>query len=266
MAPLYRELKDNQHCTPDTGYRIEEENFILKHYFSDSKQAVKVKIWQPIGNYVRKYIKEQEGEINFYNTYCDDFSFSDERWECPIFTGIQFFDLMVKSAIYQKTDEHMWLNYYAYFSDEILKNIDRSVNNKIDSDYPLKFDYLLYELISNCSEWVDAANYLYNDKVKSIVAIESASECLGTMINKLLVSDKFDENKKAYYLEIVLRLMRDLDSKGNERLSTKIFNSIVGIGMFSSRNLAWLKDVYQNVDHVLRLSGSTFDTEIKKAP
>ncbi|WP_419820428.1 hypothetical protein [Acinetobacter sp.] len=265
-SPLYRELKDNQHCTPDTGYRIEEENFILKHYFSDSKQAVKVKIWQPIGNYVRKYIKEQEGEINFYNTYCDDFSFSDERWECPIFTGIQFFDLMVKSAIYQKTDEHMWLNYYAYFSDEILKNIDRSVNNKIDSEYPLKFDYLLYELISNCSEWVDAANYLYNDKVKSIVAIESASECLGTMINKLLVSDKFDENKKAYYLEIVLRLMRDLDSKGNERLSTEIFNSIVGIGMFSSRNLAWLKDVYQNVDHVLRLSGSTFDTEIKKAP
>ena len=84
------------------------------------------------------------------------------------------------------------------------------------------------------------------------------------MINKLLVSDKFDENKKAYYLEIVLRLMRDLDSKGNERLSTEIFNSIVGIGMFSSRNLAWLKDVYQNVDHVLRLSGSTFDTEIKK--
>lgn len=265
-SPLYRELKDNQNFNPDTGYHIEEGNFILKHYFSDSMQAVKVGIWQPIGNYVRKYIKEQNGEINFYNNYCDDFSFSDERWECPIFTGIQFFDLMVKSAIYQKTDEHMWLKYYAYFSDEILKNIDRSVNNKIDSEYPLKFDYLLYELISNCSDWVEAANYLYDDDVKSIVAVEFASDCLGTMINKLLLSDKFDENQKAYYLEIVLRLMRDLDSKGNERLSTKIFNSMVGIGMFSSRNLAWLIDIYQNVDHVLRVPGSTFDAKIKKAP
>lgn len=265
-SPLYRELKDNQHFNPDTGYHIEEENFILKHYFSDSKQAIKVRIWQPIGNYVCKYIKEQQGEINFYNTYCDDFSFSDERWECPIFTGIQFFDLMVHSAIYQKSDEHMWLQYYTYFSKEILKNIDRSLNGEVDSEYPLKFDYLLYEIISNCCGWVAASNDIYNNEVKSVVAIESASECLGGILKAFLLSDKLDQKQKTYYLEIVLKLMGELDSKGNNRLSKKIFNCIVDVDVSSSRDLFWLKNIYRNVDHVLRLSGSTFDIEIKKAP
>jgi hypothetical protein len=267
-SQLYREIKDNQHYMYSTGYRIEPENFILDYYFSEPENAIRTLIWKPVGNYVCDFIKQQKGKDNFYNSYCEAYMYTDEPWESPIFVGIQFFDVMVKSAIYKNKDEHMSLNYYEKFLNEILANIDRTENSKVWQEFPLKYDFLIYKLISNCSNWVEAANYLYDDDVKSIVAIESASECLGTMINKLLLSDKFDGNKKAYYLEIILRLMRDLDSKGNERLSRKIFNSIVGVDMFNSRdsNLTWLNDVYREVDHVLRLSGSTFDTEIKKAP
>lgn len=267
-SQLYRELKDNQHFMYSTGYRIEPENFILDYYFSDPENAIRANIWKPMGDYICDFIKQQTGKDNFYNNYCESYIYTDEPWKCPIFVGIQFFDVMVKSAIYKKIDDHMWLMYYEYFLDEILKNLDRSENTEVWQEFPLKFDYLIYNILSNCSDWITAANYLYNNEIKSIVAIESASECFGRMIRTILLSDKFDESKKAYYLEIILRLMRDLDSKGNERLSRKIFNSIASVDMFNSRdsNLTWLNDVYREVDHVLRLSGSTFDTEIKKAP
>ncbi len=170
---------------------------------------------------------------------------------------------MVTSSIYQKKQDHMWLMYYEYFLNEILKNIDRSKNSEDWQEFPLKFDYLIYRLISNCSDWVNTANYLYNDEVNSILAIEYASECLGQMIRKLLLSDKFTENKKVYYLEIILKLMKDLDSNGHVRLSQKIYFSMIGVTMFSSgdSDLSWLKNIYRDVDHVLRLSGSTFNTE-----
>ena len=267
-SQLYRELKDNQHFMYSTGYHIEPENFILDYYFSQPENAINANIWKPVGDYICEFIKQQKGKDNYYNNYCDSYSYTDEQWECPIFVGIQFFDVMVKSAIYQQKDYHMWLMYYEHFLNEILKNLDRSENTEVWQEFPLKYDYLIYNMLSNCSDWITAANYLYDSEIKSIVAIESASECLGRMIRKVLLSAKFDESKKAYYLEIVLNLMKDLDSKGNERLSKKIFNSLVGVDMFNSRDsdLTWLNDVYLEVDHILRLSGSTFDIEINKAP
>ncbi|MDC5596408.1 hypothetical protein QZK29_11965 [Acinetobacter baumannii] len=267
-SQLYRELKDNQHFMYATGYRIEPENFILDYYFSDPENAIRANIWKPIGDYICDFIKQQRGKDNFYNSYCDSYIYTDEPWKCPIFVGIQFFDVMVKSAIYKKIDDHMWLMYYEYFLDEILKNLDRTENFKDSQEFPLKFDYLIYNIVSNCSSWVNTANYLYNDEVNSIIAIEYASECLGQMIRKLLLSDKFTENKKVYYLEIILKLMKELDSNGHVKLSQKIYSSMIGVTMFSSgdSDLSWLKNIYRDVDHVLRLSGSTFNTEIKKAP
>ena len=267
-SQLYRELKDNQHFMYSTGYRIEPENFILDYYFSDPENAIRANIWKPVGDYVCDFIKQQKGKDSFYNSYSESYIYTDEPWKCPIFVGIQFFDVMVKSAIYKKIDDHMWLMYYEYFLDEILKNLDRTENSEIWQEFPLKFDYLIYNMISNCSDWVNAANYLYNDEVKSILGVQSASECLGQMVRKLLLSEKFNESKKAYYLEIILKLMKGLDSKGHVKLSQKIYSSMIGATMFSSADsdLTWLKNIYSDVDHVLRLSGSTFDTEIKKAP
>lgn len=265
-SQLYRELKDNQHFMYSTGYRIEPENFILDYYFSDPENAIRANIWKPVGDYVCGFIKEQKGKDNFYNKYCELFPYSEERWKCPIFVGIQFFDVMVKSAIYRKIDENMWLMYYEYFLDEILKNIDRSENPLVLQEFPLKFDYLIYKIISNCSEWVEAANYLYNNETKNIMAVEEASKCLGRMVRKLLLSNEFNGIKKAYYLEIILNLMTRLDSNDHKILSKKIFSSIIGATEFNAADsdLSWLKNVYRDVDSSLKSFNSTFSMELMK--
>lgn len=262
---LYREIKDNQHFMYSTGYRIQPENFILSHYFSDPNVAINANIWKPIGDYICKYIKEQNGKDNFYNSYCESFSYTEEPWECPIFVGIQFFDIMVKTAIYKKINDHMWLMYYEYFLNGILDNIDRSKNSEIWQEFPLKFDYLIYCLVSNCSEWVVAANYLYEGNSK-ILPIERASYCLGGLLRKILLSTNIAVRQKIYHLEILLKTMRDLDLKAQNHLSQQIFHTLVREYQDGPKDLdlTWLKNTYLMVDHVLRISGSTFDNEIKK--
>lgn len=264
-SQLYRELKDNQHFMYSTGYRIEPENVILDYYFSNPKNAVKANIWKPIGDYICAFIKDQKGKDNFYNNYCESFSYTNEPWECPIFVGLQFFDVMVKSAIYKKIDDHMWLMYYEYFLDEILLNIDRSQNSEVWQEFPLKFDYLVYNIVSNCSDWVIASNYLY-DSDKSILAVEEASYCLGCLTRKILQSNNIDTRQKTYYLEIVLKTMENLDKNKNERLAQQIFQTMVRKYRHDKpdENLKWLEDMYFQVDHFLRLPGSTFSREINK--
>lgn len=266
-SQLYRELKDNQHFMYSTGYRIEPENFILDYYFSDPQNAIRANIWKPVGNYICDFIKEQKGKNNYYNNYCDSFSYTEEPWKCPIFVGIQFFDVMVKSAIYKKIDDHMWLMYYEYFLDEILKNLDRTENSEIWQEFPLKFDYLIYNMISNCSDWVEASEYLYRDDI-NIIPLEEASYCLGTLIRKILKSNKIDDHQKIYYLEIMLKTMRALDNKKHSRLSQQIFQTLIRKFRDDAPDvdITWLWNIYSQVDHVLRLSESTFDKEIKKVP
>jgi hypothetical protein len=264
-SQLYRELKDNQHFMYSTGYRIEPENFILDNYFSDPENAIKANIWKPVGDYVCDFIKQQKGKDNFYNSYCESYIYTEEPWECPIFVGIQFFDVMVKSAIYKKIDDHMWLMYYEYFLDEILKNLDRTENSEILQEFPLKFDYLIYNIVSNCSDWVEASEYLYRGEV-NIIPLEEASYCLGALIRKVLKSIHIDDLQKIYYLEIMLKTMRALDDKQHSRLSQQIFQTLIRKFRHDSPDIdiTWLRNIYSQVDHVLRLSGSTFDTEIKK--
>ncbi|PJG68595.1 hypothetical protein CVD08_19150, partial [Acinetobacter seifertii] len=266
-SPLYRELKDNQNFNHQKGYIFEPENYILRHFFLDCQKAIDAMIWQPTGNYICKYIKEQEGVDNFYNTDNDSFSYSDERWNCKVFVGIEFFNVMVTSAIYQKKQDHMWLTYYEHFLDEILKNIDRKKKSEVWQEFPLKFDYLIYCLISNCSTWVKAGIDLYKNQLE-IIPIEEAAYCLGSLLRKILFSVKIDNRQKIYYLGIILKTMRELDIQKQTRLSQKIFCTLVRNFRDDARDsdISWLRDIYSQVDQTLRLSGSTFDKEIKKAP
>lgn len=262
---LYRELKDNQGFLYSKGFDILPENFLLNYYFSNTDVAIKVMLWQPIGDYLCEFIRSQNGKNNYYNSYCNNFYSTDERWNCKIYVGIYFFNFMVSSSIYQKKDDHMSLNYYNNFLDEILNNIDRSENSETWQENPLKFDYLINVMVNYCCDWVLASNTLLADQNDKIVAIDFASNCLGEMLRKILLSKKVDEKQKIIYLNKVLKTMSLLDVK-NEKLSLNIFNSLVGVTLSSKADsdITWLKRIYLESDFDLRSKDSVFNIELYK--
>lgn len=73
-------------------------------------------------------------------------------------------------------------------------------------------------------------------------------------------------SQKIYYLEIALKAMDSLDKKNNKRLSVQILHTLTREYKNGKQdgNLIWLEEIYSQVDHCLRLPGSTFSIEINK--
>lgn len=262
-GPLYRELRDNQNRTSQDGYYIDPANSILNFYFSNVENAVTVSVWKPIGDFVVDFIKSKCGDDSYYNSYSNGYFYEDEIWECPIFCGVTFFNVMVNRAIYSGVQDHMWLMYYDYFIIEIIKNLDRSKNNNCSSEFPLKFDYLIYCIISNCSDWIDSLNYVPHGS--EFVALKYASKTFGSIVRKVIKSNKNSITQKVMYLEILLRTMKDIKVE-DEYYSKLIFNSLVREEEWHAIDIdvSWLRDVYKQVDFMLKDNNSIFAKELLK--
>lgn len=270
---MYRELRDNQNRSHTGEYALDESNTLLNFYLNDIRTAISVGIWKPVGDYVVSYIKKQKGNSNFYNQPDNYFSSSDERWECPIFVGLVFFDVMISTAIFKRSKDHMWLMYYRHFLEEIIESHEISEGIDVNREFPMRFDYLIYELIYNCNIWVGATEYLCykdwtTDEIKQSPEYH-ASITLGAMMRLIITSDKLQKNQKTYLLEIIIKRMNSLDQNKKSFYSEAIFINL-------SRSCSWsgvdtnavreLRQLYKSVDHVLRIKNSTFEVELSKIP
>jgi len=210
-SPLYREIRDNQNFSYSQGFYLDESNEILNFFFNDVKVAKKIGVWKPVGDLTVEYIKGQTGDNNFYNQPYDNYSQSEEIWISQIFIGIQFFDIMVSRAIYQRLDDHMWLSYLENFVDEILKLINRNPDADLESEFPTKWDYILYHIFSCCECWCGALrNLVFTEEQtqnRKIYPEYWACKLLGCLLRKILISKKTTGRQKKYFLEITLRLM-----------------------------------------------------------
>ncbi|WP_372879540.1 hypothetical protein [Spongiibacter marinus] len=270
---LYRELRDNQNCSYTGEYYLDESNALLGFYLRDVEVAQEVGIWQSVGEYVIDFIKKQRGQDNFYNKPNDGFSDGDERWNCPIFIGGLFFEVMVSVAIFQRAQDHMWLMYVDSFLEKILDSMDRAPEVDPDREFPSRFDYLMYELFSACGKWAGAAEYLDYSNVDP-ADIEHfpeywAAKTYGSMLRRIVKSGKLPDRQKAYFLEIALRQMRALDQKDLRLYSRLILNNCLKeyeVAAVDQRVVTELRDLYNGVDHVLKSSQSTFETEMAKYP
>ncbi|MBS6129244.1 MAG: hypothetical protein KIA57_02250 [Enterobacter cloacae] len=270
-SDLYRELRDNQNRSHTGEYFLDESNPLLNYYFDDMNVAIKVKIWKPIGDYLEVFIKEQKGKNNYYNKHDIHFSSNDERWNCPIFVGVFFFDVMVTLSIFKRSKYHMWLMYYKYFLTAILENRECHEDVDQNKEFPVRFDYLIYQIISNCSKWVGAIEYLdYTNWSQDNIKISPehfASKCLGEMMHLIITSSKIEMQQKSYLLEIVIRVMHNLDQRRHNYFSKCIFDNIIRSYEGSPVNeatIVMLREVYSDVDHVIKHENSTFERELSK--
>ena len=167
----------------------------------------------------------------------------------------------------------MWLMYYRYFLKEIIEIHEVSDCIDVNGEFPMRFDYLIYELIYNCNVWVGAIEHLNYDDWTTEEKEQSpeyfASTTLGAMMYLIITSDKFQKNQKIYLLEIIIKRMNSLDQIKMSFYSEEIFINLIRPRSFSAIDtnaVNELRQLYKGVDHVLKNNNSTFEVELSKLP
>ncbi|WP_318472374.1 hypothetical protein [Photobacterium leiognathi] len=269
-SPLYRELQDNQNCSYTGEYYIDDSNPLLSFYFKDIEIASKVGIWKPIGDSTKEFIKKQKGEDNYYNKPFSYTYYEEEKWACPIFVSIHFFNVMTSRAIHMGHQDHMWLMYIERYVDEIINNYMPSPDVDTEKEFPTRFDYLMYKSLDTLIDWVGAATYNSdeNNKVQlnvSSVPIKWAASTLGSTLYTLVKTNKLTDSQYAYYLEMIVKLMNELDASSNKALSKRILDHATKKYEWSSPDRVVIQALigyYSQVDHVLKSKESTFEKEL----
>ncbi|EGR2710753.1 hypothetical protein KY939_000444 [Vibrio parahaemolyticus] len=271
-SPLYRELRDNQNCSYTGEYYIDDSNPLLSFYFKDIETASQVGIWKPIGDYTLEFIRKQKGEDNYYNQPLSYTYYEEDKWTCPIFVSIHFFNVMTSRAIHTGHQDNMWLMYIEKYVDEMIENYMPSPDVDTDREFPTRFDYLMYKSLDVLRDWVSAATYNSDEDSKvqldvSNVPIHWAATTLGNTLYTLVKSNKLTDRQYVYYLEMIVKLIKELDASSNKRLSKLIVDNAIKEYKYSQPDrliVNALVGYYSKVDHVLKDHNSTLETELSK--
>jgi hypothetical protein len=112
-STLYAEAKNNQNYKGATSqFVFPEENKLLHFLFADAKQAERLSVWQPLGDWVIARLRSERYQDYARSLNEPSADFEDGCWEDPTFVVIHFFNLMVSAAEYQDVCWHMWLYYF----------------------------------------------------------------------------------------------------------------------------------------------------------
>lgn len=107
---------------------------------------------------------------------------------------------MIHEGIHQGIQDHLWLFYFTHFTDKILKQLrDQQPDDSIH-EWPTPFHFLLYEIVSITSNWIDdcfEVNVsLVIDQISNEPSFDGhyiskqAGEALGTITQYILLSKK----------------------------------------------------------------------------
>jgi hypothetical protein len=263
-SALHREIRDSQNIPVNGKYDIDPSNQILSYFFSDVNVAKEISAWQPVGEWTKAYI--QRGERNeYYNQPSGYFSGSDERWECPIYLSSHYFNEMITSAICQRVNDHMWLMYIDRFIEDILNQIDRAADVDLDREFPAKYDYLLYHLFSICDDWLDLIEYLNFDNISPEETRgfpeHWAAKSFGSMLRKILLSEKLSQTQKSHFLEIAIKRIKKLDQNDHKYYSDLILGDCIReypTSTIDPEIINELSKAFMGVDYMLNYGDYTF--------
>lgn len=253
---LYRELAQSQYITSSNCYEIDKSNSLLRYLFENVKNSETLKIYNPIKDYIVKYIrKEKEEKDSIYHKPCEGFVDSNERYSCPVYMSIILYDMMIREAIEQSSKDHLFPNYIYHIAMEIINSIDGVDINKSDSEFPTRNYYLLYECFSTMVTWINMIENRKENRIKydPYLILES----FGMMTYHLLASEKICDDKKAYFFSIVLRTLQSLENSELNNYANKIATHITRLHDFRKENerhlevINRLKPIIRNDDCLL---------------
>lgn len=233
---LYHELQQNQ----EVNY-FPEANRLLHFLFTDVNMARRLEVWRPIGNHITKLF--QQGTPSEYiaslNRRSNEFD-DNEYWKDPVWAGIFFFDLMIRAAIQQDIQNHMWLFYLQYFVEgleEIYDTSDQKVNP--DDEFPTKGARLIYDAMGTLCSWLRLTNELPDrsphrqfSRYQSVSNVElqrwdydpdindniplCAAVAVGTCMATVVMSNRIEDKFKIYLYKVVLNTVKSIRKDGED--------------------------------------------------
>lgn len=271
-SQLSRELADNQYWDYASAPTIDESSPLLTFYLSDIEVASRMGLYKPVGEYIKQYITNHRDSASLYNQPYH-YAFDDEeRWQSPIFVGIQFFKLMVAQAIHSNHHNHMWPLYLERFAGNILDSYAPSPDVNLQLEFPTRFDYLFYESLSVCIGWVSSVEQSDKPVPRTSEQARSypeyfAAQALGGILKHIVVTTKLTEDQRIYYVGMIVKKLNDLDRAGKQFYTETVIrfglrNTITGDP--TEDNVRTLYSLYRQCDHTLWERQSTLNNTFKE--
>jgi hypothetical protein len=265
-SSLYTEVR-NLDGPRDVAYPLYEDSPVLQALFADSEVARRLAPYQPIGERIIALLKPANGadypaQLNMpHDRDWDDHG----RWNDPLFVGIRFFDVMVRAAVRDGVEWHMWLYYMTHIAESVENNYDESQGDQ-DREFPTRAGALLSDMVEVVSDWIALANRVPegsphripdNDRVDAENGNipKSAAIALGQCLNKLLLSDRISSRVKSAFVRTAISAIEDLprDPPESGRLR-RVTIASVATGGGLSREAEYrerLADIVETVDRFM---------------
>lgn len=221
---IYREIQNSNFFTYESGYRyaISKNNRIIYQVLYKINNAYENSVYKPIGDITIDLLDEHSKKPDdYYNGYINRLMpYSSEKLSDPLFMVIHFFDIMIREAIYQKINYHMWLFYYYSFVRKISKNYKLNEHSEPKYEFPSVYSALLYEIFQNLINWIELIKRDTKNVQKELKSLDCDDEgdniikssiiCLNSCIQDVLKAEKISISFKIYLLNMVFKLYFDL--------------------------------------------------------
>lgn len=275
---FYAELRNNHNIRGHHRLAIPDENKLLSFFFKDIKVAEAHGVYRSVGevtcqliDFDSKLATSHNGPLGYYDQV--------GIYKCPIYCGIQFFQIMVHEGLHQGIQSHLWLYYFTHFTDKIVERLRPLKADDSEHEFSTPFHFLLYRIVSTTMDWIDEAQYI-EDKAALRLKGESlnndnayipfnAALAIGRIMHTIISSEKLGDRFKVYMLEVVLRRLGELEGVDDMKsLSRVIEKSLIYRDPIWKTDLCYRKELeslYEVVDHVLRANTEQFGQALKLA-
>lgn len=281
-STYYYELELTQNLSSNNRYYLPESNKLLYYFFNDVKISEKSNIYKPVGDKVCETIDYDSKIIKRYNEPLGNY-YENQRFRCPIYSSLHFFEIMVIESMHQGIRWHMWLFYFQTFTKKIIDKLAPEDSVDLQSEWPTPFHYLLYQMVSITLDWLDEFQYVENKENLSMQdeslthdngsIPKSAALALGRMVFVIISSNRISDTFKIYIIEIVMRWLRDTkDIEELAPVNRVLMKSILFNGFHNKTDLDYLNEfnlLFNNIDLLIKYDLDNFkellQNSIKKA-
>ncbi|MFQ6243599.1 hypothetical protein ACLMPP_03795 [Yersinia enterocolitica] len=220
-------------------YYIFNDDSYLNFILTNVDVANKLGVYKPIGDFLIDHLDDiyQKEESKRYDRQLrsDDVN---KLKDSEIYIVIAFFDLLIKNSIRQGYNDHMWLLYYGYFSERIIRNIGEPILiPKNSSEWQSTYHFFIEEMINNIINWIklceSSSDFNKLDCTEEVNIEKFSIDTLCAILKQVIHehNEKIDSKMKVCFTESVFELvifLRTKNSRYSKYLENALLNDIYG--------------------------------------